>query len=127
MYLEEMFGLKGKVAIVTGGRRGIGQVVACGLAKAGAEVVIFSRTLSPETVKMIKDEGGNAYDIAGADCRGKGRAEALELGNRFVVFSGMLCDMFVCEDGTDRIFKPVPDMGKLKAFVDKGHQNTGRK
>ena len=64
MYLEEMFGLNGKVAIVTGGRRGIGQVVACGLAKAGAEVVIFRRTLSPETVKMITDEGGKAYDIA---------------------------------------------------------------
>lgn len=63
-YLEKMFGLQGKVAIVTGGRRGIGQVVACGLAKAGAEVVIFSRTLSPETVKMICDEGGKAYDIA---------------------------------------------------------------
>ena len=63
MYLEEIFGLKGKVAIVTGGRRGIGQVVACGLAKAGAEVVILSRTLSPETVKMITDEGGKAYDV----------------------------------------------------------------
>ena len=64
MYLENMFGLNGKVAIVTGGRRGIGQTVACGLAKAGAEVAIFSRTLSPETVKMIKDEGGKTYDIA---------------------------------------------------------------
>lgn len=63
-YLDKMFGLEGKVAIVTGGRRGIGQTVACGLAKAGAEVVIFSRTLSPETVKMITDEGGKAYDIA---------------------------------------------------------------
>ncbi|HEY5466827.1 MAG TPA: short-chain dehydrogenase, partial [Clostridia bacterium] len=43
MYLEEMFGLKGKVAIVTGGGQGIGQVVACGLSKAGAQVVILSR------------------------------------------------------------------------------------
>ena len=30
MYLDELFGLKGKTAIVTGGGRGIGQVVACG-------------------------------------------------------------------------------------------------
>ena len=43
-YLEKLFGLSGKTAIVTGGGRGIGQVVACGLAKAGAEVVIISRS-----------------------------------------------------------------------------------
>jgi NAD(P)-dependent dehydrogenase (short-subunit alcohol dehydrogenase family) len=33
MYLEKLFGLKGKVAIVTGGSQGIGQVVAIGLAR----------------------------------------------------------------------------------------------
>jgi len=64
MYLEKMFGLKGKTAVITGGRRGIGQVIACGLAKAGAEVVILSKTESPETVKMIEEAGGSAYSVA---------------------------------------------------------------
>jgi NAD(P)-dependent dehydrogenase (short-subunit alcohol dehydrogenase family) len=63
MYLENLFGLKGKVVIVTGGSRGIGQVVAIGLAKAGAEVAIFSRSKATETVNDILKEGGKAYSI----------------------------------------------------------------
>jgi len=63
MYLEEMFGLKGKVALATGAGRGIGQVVALGLAKAGATVAIFSRAGAADTVRMIEEIGGTAYDI----------------------------------------------------------------
>jgi len=62
-YLESLFSLKGKTAIVTGGGRGIGQVVACGLAKAGAEIAIFARSTFEETVKMIEAEGGRAYGL----------------------------------------------------------------
>lgn len=63
MYLEEMFGLSGKTAVVTGAGRGIGQVIAIGLAKAGAEVVIISRSGAEETVSMITEAGGKAYDL----------------------------------------------------------------
>ena len=63
MYLEKMFGLNGKVAIVTGGGQGIGQVIAQGLAKAGAEVVIICRSGASETVNLITKDGGKAYDI----------------------------------------------------------------
>lgn len=62
-YTDELFGLKGKVALVTGGGRGIGQVVACGLAKAGAEVAIVSRTGADETVKQIEKSGGKSYSL----------------------------------------------------------------
>jgi NAD(P)-dependent dehydrogenase (short-subunit alcohol dehydrogenase family) len=62
-YLEELFSLKGKLAIVTGGGRGIGQVIAVGLAKAGAEIAIISRTGADETVKLIEKAGGKAYSL----------------------------------------------------------------
>lgn len=63
-YLDTLFGLNGKVAVVTGGGRGIGQVIARGLAKAGAEVVILSRSGADETLRLIAEDGGKSYFIA---------------------------------------------------------------
>lgn len=44
MFLDK-FRLSGKVALVTGGSRGIGKAIALGLAEAGADVIVASRKL----------------------------------------------------------------------------------
>ncbi|MAH11416.1 MAG: 3-oxoacyl-ACP reductase, partial [Acidimicrobiaceae bacterium] len=41
--LQALFGLEGKRAVVTGGSRGIGYMIADGLLDAGADVIISAR------------------------------------------------------------------------------------
>lgn len=52
-----MFNLEGKVAIVTGARTGLGQGIAVGLAKAGADIVGVGDKPMEETKVMIESIG----------------------------------------------------------------------
>ena len=56
-----MFRLDGKVALVTGGSRGIGRAISVTLAKAGAHVVVNyagNESAARETLELIQGAGG---------------------------------------------------------------------
>ena len=60
-----LFDLSGSVAIVTGGARGLGKIIALALADAGADVVIADvlTSLSEEVVKEIEAGGSRALGV----------------------------------------------------------------
>ena len=66
MFDISQFSLKGKIAVVTGGGRGIGQAIAFAFAKVGAKVVITSRKAQDleATADEIKAFGGEAFPLS---------------------------------------------------------------
>ena len=64
--IKNLFDLRGKVAIVTGGSGGFGRAAAIGLAVHGADVAVTSRTVSSleETAKEVKKQGKKALPIS---------------------------------------------------------------
>lgn len=59
----DKFSLKGKVAIVTGATRGLGQGIAIGLAEAGADIVCVGRSDDSETREKIEALGRQYLNI----------------------------------------------------------------
>ncbi len=69
-----MFDLAGKIAIVTGGSRGIGRATSLALAQVGAHVLVNYRSneeAARETLRLIEEAGGRAeliaFDVADPD------------------------------------------------------------
>lgn len=67
MILED-FSLKGKTALVTGCKRGIGKAIAVGLAEAGADIVGVSASLEPRGSDVEKEVALHGRSFTGYQC-----------------------------------------------------------
>ncbi len=111
-----MFDLSGKVALVTGASRGLGQAIAIGLAEAGATVAVTSRKPADldQTISEIQRAGGKAIplvldvqDVPGMTGQMQGLAEQLTDGLDILVnnagYEEVCPSLDVSEDTWDRI------------------------
>ncbi len=94
----EQFKLTNKVALVTGGNRGLGQAMAIGLAQAGAFVFITSRSgKADETLAQIRKDGGDGAVIQADFLQDDGR----DIVNSVVEKNGRI-DILINNAGTIR-------------------------
>lgn len=66
-YLESLFNVKDKVAVITGGSGVLGSKMAEGLLNAGAKVVLLGRNVE-KLDKLVKSLSGTGRDITGLKC-----------------------------------------------------------
>ncbi|PSJ71458.1 short-chain dehydrogenase [Sphingobacteriales bacterium UPWRP_1] len=106
----KQFELQGKVAIVTGASKGIGEAIARLFALAGAKVVVSSRNQEAvqQVARSISEEGGQAFAVAAHT----GVVSQLEqLVEKTVAHFGGI-DILVNNAATNPVFGPVLHTGE---------------
>ncbi|MBI4288462.1 MAG: glucose 1-dehydrogenase [Chloroflexi bacterium] len=106
MFLEK-WDIKGQVALVTGGSRGIGRAIALGLAEAGADVAVASRKLADlePVAAEVKALGRRSLAVSA----NMGRTEDIrDLVQRVVAEFGRI-DILINNAGTNPVLGPVLD------------------
>ena len=101
------FSLEGKVALVTGGSRGIGRAIALTFADAGADVVITSRKLPAleEVAEEIRGKGRKGIAIASHVAK---KEDSINLVEKVKSELGRI-DILVNNAGTNPYYGPLLD------------------
>jgi NAD(P)-dependent dehydrogenase (short-subunit alcohol dehydrogenase family) len=105
---QDIFDLGGRVAVITGGSRGIGRSIAEEFARRGASVVITARKQEEldETAKAISEQGGEVLAIAGH----AGRDDEVDAMLTEVMDAHGKIDILVNNAATNVAFAPLKDM-----------------
>ena len=101
MRVQELFDLNGKVALVTGGGRGIGKFISRGLAEAGADLAIGSRKIQ------------NCREVA---------EELKKLGVRTLAIE---CDMSKVEEIEGFVEATMRAFGRIDILINNAGMNWG--
>jgi NAD(P)-dependent dehydrogenase (short-subunit alcohol dehydrogenase family) len=122
--VSDAFDLGGKIALVTGASRGIGEAIARTLAAHGAHLVVSSRKADAcaRVVSDIEKDGGRAEAMA---CHIGEPAQIADLISRIEGRHGRL-DILVNNAATNPYFGPVvdADLGAFQKTVDVNIRGT---
>jgi NAD(P)-dependent dehydrogenase (short-subunit alcohol dehydrogenase family) len=121
MTTAELFSLAGKVAVITGGSRGIGQAIAAGFAEAGADVVIASRKLASCVATAGEISAGTGRTALPVEFHAGRWADCDRLIDTVYRHFGR-CDVLVNNAGMSPVY---PDLASVsEEYYDKVHGLT---
>jgi len=119
----ELLDMTGKVAVVTGGSRGIGRAVAEGFAMAGADVVIASRKVENCKKAAAEIEAASGRRALPVGCH-VGRWEDADRLFAAVYDAFGRCDVLVNNAGMSPVYEDLPSV--TQELYDKVHAVNAR-
>jgi hypothetical protein len=120
---DQGFDLSDRVAVVTGGSRGIGRAVAEGLARAGADVVVASRKLDACVKACTEIEAATGRLALAVECH-IGRWEDCDRLADAVYEHFGRCDVLVNNAGMSPLYDGLPSV--TQELYDKVHAVNAR-
>jgi len=106
--IKPLFDLTGKVAIITGASKGIGEAMGRGLAEHGASVVISSR--KQEAVEAVAETfKADGLEAVGIACHVADEAQRVNLIEKTIEKYGRI-DCIINNAGTNPYFGPIENM-----------------
>jgi dehydrogenase/reductase SDR family member 4 len=110
--IEKLCSLKGKVAVITGGSRGIGQAIALTFAEAGADVVVSSRDKKPPELEKVAEQLRSLGQRALAIPAHVGKKDEVERLVRKTLEEFGRIDILVNNAGANPVLSPMVDLGE---------------